>query len=87
MHIYNDQTFAYVHSTSHSVVWHMTVCLVQMKCYRDRCPSGKHFMPLFVSDFHQQMIEITEILASDWLRANLSVKITDKMLHETLPWD
>ena len=27
-----------------------------------------------------------EILASDWLRANLSVKITDKMLHEMLPW-
>ena len=42
-------------------------------------------MKLFVSDFHQQMLKATEILASDWLRANLLVKITDKMLHEMLP--
>ena len=42
-------------------------------------------MRLFVSDFQRQMLKATEILASDWLRANLTVKITDKMLHETLP--
>ena len=43
-------------------------------------------MKLFVSDFHWQMLKATEILASDWLRAHLSVKITDKMLCETPPW-
>ena len=43
-------------------------------------------MKHFFSDFHRQMLEATEILSSDWLRANLSVKITDKMLHEMLPW-
>ena len=39
-------------------------------------------MKLFVDDFNRQMIKATEILASDWLRANLSVKIPDQMLHE-----
>ena len=43
---------------------------------------GEHFMKLFVSDFHGQILKATEILASDWLRANLSVEVTDKMLHE-----
>ena len=47
--------------------------------------SGERFMKLFVSDFHRQMLKATDIHASDWLTANLSVKITDKMLHETLP--
>ena len=42
-------------------------------------------MILFISDFHRQMLKATEILASDWLRANFSVKITDKMLCEMLP--
>ena len=41
-------------------------------------------MKLFVGDFHRQMLKVTEILPFDWLRANLSVKITDNMLHETL---
>ena len=48
--------------------------------------SGEHFMKLFVSDFHRQMLKAGDILASDLLRENFSVKITDKMLHETLPW-
>ena len=43
-------------------------------------------MKPFVNDFHRQVLKATEILASDWLRANLSVKITDKLLDETLPW-
>ena len=43
-------------------------------------------MKLFVSDFHRQMLKATEILTSDWLRANLSVNFTDKMLYETVPW-
>ena len=42
-------------------------------------------MKFFVSDFHRQMFKATEILTFDWLRANLSVKISDKMLHEMLP--
>ena len=42
-------------------------------------------MQLCVSDFHQQMFKATEILASDWLRANFSVKITDELLHDTFP--
>ena len=46
---------------------------------------GGRFTKHFVSDFHRQMLKATEILASDWLRANLSVKITDKMLCETPP--
>ena len=46
---------------------------------------GEHFTKHPVSDFHRQMLKATEILAFDWLRANLSEKITDKMLHETLP--
>ena len=48
--------------------------------------AGEHVMKFFVFDFHQQMLKAIEILASDWLRANLSVKITDKMLCETPPW-
>ena len=43
-------------------------------------------MILFVSDFHRQMLQATAILASDWLKPNLSLKITDKTLDETLPW-
>ena len=43
------------------------------------------FHETFVCDFHRQMLKATEIVASDWLQANLLVKITDKMLHETLP--
>ena len=50
------------------------------------CKSGEHFVKLFVGDFHQQMLKATEILAADWLRANLLMKITDKMLHEMPPW-
>ena len=42
-------------------------------------------MKLFVSDFHRQLLQATEILASDWLRANLSVKIINMILQETLP--
>ena len=33
----------------------------------------------------QQMLYASEILESDWVRGNLSMKITDRMLHETLP--
>ena len=33
--------------------------------------------------FPFQLFQSTEILACDWLRVNLSVKITDKMFHET----
>ena len=47
-------------------------------------PPGEHFMKLYFSDFHQQVLKAIEILASYWLRANLLVKITDKMFHETL---
>ena len=42
-------------------------------------------MKLFVSDFHLQMLDATDILASDWLRTILLVKITDEMFHEMLP--
>ena len=35
-------------------------------------------MKLFVSE----LLQATRILASDWARANLSVKITNKLLHE-----
>ena len=46
---------------------------------------GGHFIKHFVSDFHWQILKATEILASDWLRANLSVKNTDKMFDEMPP--
>ena len=39
-------------------------------------------MKLFVGDFHKQLIWATEVHASDWLRSNLSVKITNKKFHE-----
>ena len=42
---------------------------------------GQHFIKLFVPNFHWQMLKATEIIAFDWLRASMSVKITDKMLH------
>ena len=42
-------------------------------------------MKLVVSDFHRQMLYATDITTSDWLRAKLPVKITDKMLNEMLP--
>jgi len=38
-------------------------------------------MKLFAGDFHRQMLQATEILAADWQKAKLSVKITEKMLH------
>ena len=44
-------------------------------------PGGGRFTKHFVSDFRRQMLKATEILASDWLGANLSVEITD------LVWD
>ena len=47
--------------------------------------SGGHFIKRFVSDFHWQILQATEILASDWLRANLSMKNTDKTLDEMPP--
>ena len=33
-------------------------------------------MKVIVSDFRQQMLQATEILAFDWQRGNLSVKVT-----------
>ena len=33
-----------------------------------------------------QLLQASDILVFDWLRANLSVKITNKKFHETLPW-
>ena len=47
---------------------------------------GGHFIKGLVGVFHRLILKATEILASDWLRANLSVRITDKMLDETPPW-
>ena len=47
--------------------------------------TGEHFMKLFVSDFHRQMLKASEILESVWLKANLSVKTTDRMLHHERP--
>ena len=47
--------------------------------------TGEHFMKLFVSDFHRQMLKATDIPASDWLRAIWSVKITDKVLYDRAP--
>jgi len=43
------------------------------------------FHDTFCRDFHQEMLKTTEIPVFDWMRADSSVKITDKMLHETLP--
>ena len=51
----------------------------------DAFTSREHFMKLFVSNFHRQMLKTIEILASHWLRANLSVKISDKKFHEMVP--
>ena len=45
----------------------------------------EHFMKLFVRELHQQLLKTNETLPSDRLRANFSVKITGKMLRETLP--
>ena len=55
--------------------------------FSQQCTSGEHFMKLFVSDFYRQMLKATEVLASDWPKANLLAKIIDKMLNETLSWN
>ena len=44
-------------------------------CIYNRIRQGtprEHFVKLFVTDFYRQILKATEI--------------TDKMLHETLPW-
>ena len=38
-----------------------------------------------VGYFIRQLLQATEIIASDWLRADLSDEISDKSFHETLP--
>ena len=59
----------YLWASSYSVV-HILITIKARK-------SGDRFMKLYVSDFHRQMLEATEILASYWLRASMSVLIID----------
>ena len=45
----------------------------ELKFIKDLSFPGGHFIKRFVSIFHWKLLSATEILASDWLRANVSV--------------
>ena len=46
---------------------------------------GEHFIKLIASKFHLQLLKATEILASNWLRVNLSVKIIARCIMKCSP--